>query len=57
MVDRRRRAASVFTGALVEGIRSRDADSDRDGRISAGEPYEHVHDQVQRRTPNQTPSK
>ncbi|WP_077193754.1 caspase, EACC1-associated type [Streptomyces lydicus] len=33
---------SRFTGALIEGLRSGDADADRDGRITVTELYEYV---------------
>lgn len=33
---------SRFTGALIEGLRSGDADTDRDGRITVTELYEYV---------------
>ncbi|BEL03939.1 hypothetical protein Q0Z83_021300 [Actinoplanes sichuanensis] len=48
---------SVFTGAVVEGIRSGDADHDRDGRVSVGELYDFVYDRVRERTSHQTPVK
>jgi len=48
---------SVFTGALVEGIRSGEADRNQDGQVSLGELYDFVYDRVRERTPNQTPSK
>ncbi|WP_433297166.1 caspase family protein [Actinoplanes sp. CA-030573] len=48
---------SIFTGALVEGIRTGDADRDRDGRVTLGELYDYVYDRVREQTPKQTPSK
>jgi len=48
---------SVFTGALVDGIRTGAADRDQDGQVSLDELYDYVHDAVQPRTPNQTPSR
>lgn len=48
---------SVFTSALVEGLRSGEADSDQDGFVGLDELYEYVFDRVRRSTPNQTPSK
>ncbi|MGK5678843.1 caspase, EACC1-associated type [Actinoplanes sp. URMC 104] len=48
---------SVFTGALVEGIRSGEADRDEDGVVSLGELYDFVYDRVRSRSPRQTPSK
>jgi Caspase domain len=46
---------SVFTGALVEGIRSGAADRNQDGQVDLDELYEYVYDAVQATTPNQTP--
>lgn len=48
---------SVFTGALVEGLRSGEADRDLDGLVGLDELYEYVYDAVRETTPNQTPSK
>lgn len=48
---------SLFTGALVEGIRTGEADRDQDGQVSLDELYNFVYDQVRQRSPNQTPSK
>jgi hypothetical protein len=48
---------SLFTGALVEGIRSGDADRDHDGRVAIRELYDHVHERVQRLNAGQSPSK
>ena len=48
---------SVFTSALVEGIRDGVADRDQDGRISLGELYDYVYDRVRERSPRQTPCK
>ena len=48
---------SVFTGALVEGLRSGAADRDNDGKYSLGEVYDYVFDRVRGVSPNQTPSK
>jgi Tol biopolymer transport system component len=48
---------SLFTGALVEGITSGEADRDQDGQVGLHELYDYVHDKVRARTPNQTPSK
>ncbi|CAN5864147.1 hypothetical protein BH20ACT6_BH20ACT6_05360 [soil metagenome] len=52
-----RPAPSLFTGALVEGLRSGEADRDQDGQIGLDELYEYVYDRVQEQTPNQTPSR
>jgi uncharacterized caspase-like protein len=48
---------SVFTSALVEALRSGEADTDQDGYIGLDELYEYVYDKVRRVTPSQTPSK
>lgn len=48
---------SVFTGALVEGLKSGAADRDNDGKFSLGEVYDYVFDRVRGVSPNQTPSK
>jgi caspase domain-containing protein len=50
-------APSVFTGALVEGIRTGDADRDQDGHVALSELYDYVYDRVREQTPYQTPSK
>jgi len=49
--------ASVFTSAVVEALRSPDADRDGDGWVSVDELYDYVFNVVRLRTPNQTPSK
>jgi hypothetical protein len=48
---------SLFTGALVEGITSGEADRDQDGQVGLDELYDYIHTKVHARTPNQTPSK
>ncbi|MDT3396757.1 caspase family protein, partial [Streptomyces sp. B1866] len=48
---------SVFTGALVTGLSTGDADLDEDGRISLDELYEYVYDRVRQENPGQTPSR
>jgi hypothetical protein len=48
-------ASSVFTGALVHGLHSGDADRDRDGRITISELYEYVFDAVRTADARQTP--
>lgn len=48
-------APSVFTGAVVEGIRTGDADLDQDGHVALDELYDYVYDRV--RSGKQTPSK
>ncbi|WIY00805.1 caspase family protein [Amycolatopsis mongoliensis] len=48
---------SIFTEAIVAGLRSGDADLDSDGRIEAAELYSYVYDRVRSRTPHQTPTR
>src|SRR4029078_11413791 len=48
---------SVFTGALVEGLKSGAADRDNDGKFSLGEVYDYVFDRVRQVAPSQTPSR
>ncbi|MDQ7810678.1 caspase family protein [Amycolatopsis sp. A133] len=48
---------SVFTSALVEGLRTGEADRDEDGWIALGELYEYLFDRVRERNPKQTPSR
>ncbi|MCA1647197.1 MAG: caspase family protein [Chloroflexi bacterium] len=48
---------SIFTSAVVEGLRSGDADRDRDEQVSVDDLYDYVFDAVRRKTPNQTPGK
>ena len=48
---------SVFTRALVDGLRTGEADRDADGIVSLDELYAHVHDEVTRVNPDQTPQK
>jgi hypothetical protein len=48
---------SVFTGALVEGLTTGDADLDEDGLISLDELYDYVFERVRERSPHQTPSR
>ncbi|MFD5251103.1 caspase domain-containing protein [Amycolatopsis sp. NPDC058340] len=48
---------SVFTSALVEGLRTGDADRDEDGWIALGELYDYLFYSVRERNPNQTPSR
>ncbi|MDT7801782.1 MAG: hypothetical protein QOI78_5215, partial [Actinomycetota bacterium] len=48
---------SIFTEAIVAGLRSGDADLDSDGRIEAAELYNYVYDRVRSRTPHQTPTR
>jgi YVTN family beta-propeller protein len=48
---------SVFTGALVDGIRTGQADRDRDGFVGLDELYDYVYEQVKQYSPQQTPCK
>jgi Caspase domain len=48
---------SVFTSALVEGLRTGEADRDEDGWIALGELYEYLFDRVREHNPKQTPSR
>jgi len=48
---------SLFTTALVEGLRTGEADRDLDGWISLDELYNYIHEEVTRVNPNQTPTK
>src|ERR1700712_2982658 len=47
--------SSVFTCALVEGLRSGDADRDRDGIVSVGELYDYAYDVVRSKEARQPP--
>ena len=46
---------SVFTQAIVDGLRSGDADHDKDGLITVTDIYHHVYDRVRAAEPRQTP--
>ena len=46
---------SLFTRCLVEGLRSGDADTDRDGAISVDDLYDYVKQQVRDRSAHQSP--
>jgi hypothetical protein len=48
---------SLFTGAVVAGIRTGEADRDQDGQIALGELYEYVYDRVRASAPHQSPCK
>jgi hypothetical protein len=48
---------SVFTGAVVKGLETGEADLDGDGTISVDELYEYVLEKVREATPKQTPNK
>jgi len=46
---------SVFTTAVVEGLRTGDADYNGDGLVSVDDLYAYVYDSVSQRTPHQKP--
>jgi Caspase domain len=46
---------SIFTQAIVDGLRTGDADRDKDGRITVSEIYQHAYDRVRAVEPRQTP--
>jgi tetratricopeptide (TPR) repeat protein len=48
-------AQSVFTGFVVEGLRTGEADLDGDGDVSLDELYRYVHDRVVETRPQQRP--
>ena len=48
---------SVFTHYLLEGLRTGEADRDRDGLITIDELYDYVYEHVVSETPKQTPGK
>jgi hypothetical protein len=48
---------SIFTSAVIRGLRSGEADRDGDQLVSVDDLYDYVFDEVRRRTPNQTPGK
>lgn len=48
---------SIFTGAVVRGLRTGEADRDGDRLITVDDLYDYVYDEVRRATPNQTPGK
>ncbi|HEY1174520.1 MAG TPA: Hsp70 family protein [Phytomonospora sp.] len=47
---------SVFTSAIVEGLRDGSADIDGDGYVSVGDLYDYVHERVRRKVAGQTPT-
>jgi hypothetical protein len=48
---------SVFTSALVRGLRTGEADRDQDGQVALDELYDYIYDKVRAVTPSQTPCK
>ncbi|MDL4816266.1 caspase, EACC1-associated type [Actinomadura opuntiae] len=49
--------SSIFTGAVVRGLRTGDADLNGDGLVSIDELYEYAYDATVAATPHQTPTK
>jgi uncharacterized caspase-like protein len=47
---------SVFTSAVVQGLRTGEADRDSDGLVSVDDLYDYIYEQVREATPHQTPS-
>jgi uncharacterized caspase-like protein len=48
---------SVFTAAVVRGLRTGEADTDGDRLVSVDELYDYVYEAVRRETPHMTPSR
>lgn len=48
---------SVFTHAVVEGLKTGEADLDSDGEVSLDDIYDYVFDHVREQNPHQTPSR
>ena len=48
---------SIFTRALVHGLKTGEADRDKDGQISENELYDYIHDRVTDEKPIQKPRK
>ncbi len=48
---------SVFTKALVDGLKSGEADRNRDGAVTINELFEYLADKVREASPGQTPTK
>jgi hypothetical protein len=55
--DTARQPPSLFTGVLVQGLVTGDADRDEDGWISLNELYDYVYDRVRVTNPKQTPTR
>jgi Caspase domain len=55
--DYRRRGPSVFTAAVINGLRTGDADRDHDGWVSLDDLYDYVFDRVREQNPHQTPNR
>lgn len=48
---------SIFTAAIVDGLRTGDADLDDDGQVGTAELYDYVYQRVKATTPDQTPTR
>jgi hypothetical protein len=57
LADDQHQRPSVFTGALVKGLTTGDADRDEDGLVSLSELYDYVFDKVREQNPHQNPSR
>lgn len=57
MADLDAHRPSFFTGAVVQALRTGEADADRDGFISVDELYDYIFDKVREQTASQTPGK
>jgi molecular chaperone DnaK len=56
LLSRNQAHPSLFTAAVVRGLRDGTADLDGDGRISVGELYDYVLTDVRQKAPGQTPT-
>ncbi|MFG1964827.1 caspase family protein [Nonomuraea sp. NPDC049028] len=57
LADDRQPAPSVFTGVLVQGLETGEADLNQDGYVGINELYDFVYERVRTITPKQTPGK
>ena len=48
---------SIFSAAVINGLKTGEADRDGDGQISIGDLYDYVFDQVRQEMPGQTPTR
>jgi hypothetical protein len=55
--DNRRKRPSVFSAALIEGLRTGDADRNQDGLVSLDELYDYLFEKVREQNPRQTPKR
>lgn len=55
-IERLKGGGSYFTGALIKGLETGEADLDLDGEITYRELYNYVYDSVRKRTADQTPT-